>query len=182
MLANLRAMGEVYMLTTATRSYALSHNEKFCLGFCEEEIIAREDYITKVDMAYSSEWIPLSRKVCPDAVLIDNLPPREEAPRLKMAYLGIREDRYLQIREFNGKDPHRFASELDQLISRVREIVIAPNAPFPPTEKSPLGQQKTGAVRGIGMGQPHFGETLGKSNVSKTDARKSETRPGHGIA
>ncbi len=150
LLGAVRDMAEVSMLTTATREYALAHNQKFQLGFTEGEIVAREDYITKVNMAYSSEWVPSSTRVCPTAILIDNLSPRADAARLKMAYLGIRENQYLQIREFNGKDPENFGAELEQIISRLK-TATAPVATPPlaaahrdaPAKTSFLRQQPT---------------------------------------
>lgn len=117
MLEEMRRMGEVWMLTTAKRSYAMAHNETFRLGFSGGEILAREDYIVRVPMAYSSEWMPTERGVCPHGILVDNLSPAAEAARLKMAYLGIGEERYVQIREFNGRDPDNFKGELAQILT-----------------------------------------------------------------
>lgn len=119
-LEGLRGDGEVFMLTTATKKYAAAHNETFRLGFSEGEIVAREDYLIQVTMAYSSELITMKRRVCPEGWLVDNMPPEEEAARLKRAYLGIGVDRYTQVREFNGKDPEVFNREMDQIFSIIK--------------------------------------------------------------
>lgn len=119
-LEELRGDGEVFMLTTATKKYAGAHNKAFSLGFSEDEIVAREDYLIQVTMAYSSELITKKERVCPEGWLVDNMPPEEEAARLKRAYLGIGVDRYTQVREFNGKDPEVFNREMDQIFSTIK--------------------------------------------------------------
>jgi hypothetical protein len=120
LLGELRKGGEVWMLTTATREYALMHNKVFQLGFLEGEIVAREDYIIRVPVAYSSEWVPVKTGVSPRSVLVDNLAPGEESARLKMAFLGIKNEQYFQIREFDGKDPDVFRAEIDVLLNNVK--------------------------------------------------------------
>lgn len=121
LLSSLRAMGEVYMLTTATRDYACAHNHVFQLGFSDDQIVAREDYVVRITLAYSSEWVPVARGVCPHARLIDNLPAEADDAKLKMSYLGIQKGRYIQIREFYGKDPEIFNNELACILRSIRE-------------------------------------------------------------
>ena len=121
LLSSLREMGEVYMLTTATRAYACAHNDIFQLGFSDDQIVAREDYVTRITLAYSSAWVATAERVCPDARLIDNLPIGADAARLKMSYLGIKKDRYIQIREFYGKDPEIFNDELAHILRSIRD-------------------------------------------------------------
>jgi hypothetical protein len=122
LLGELRKGGEVWMLTTATREYALMHNKVFQLGFLEGEIVAREDYIIRVPVAYSSEWVPVKTGVNPRSILVDNLALGEESARLKMAFLGIRKEQYFQIREFDGKDPDVFRAEIDVLLNNVKRM------------------------------------------------------------
>lgn len=118
-LEGLRDIGRVRMLTTAVDAYARAHNKAFSLGFREDEIIARESYITKVQVAYGTDWIPSATKTDPEAALIDNLSPSTESSRTKRAFLGIGEDGYFQIREFDGKDPECFGSEVDRLLESI---------------------------------------------------------------
>jgi hypothetical protein len=119
LLSELRRSTEVLMLTTATLEYAKAHNDVFELGFLEKDIIARDHYIYTVRGAYGSQWETSQRGVCPSALLIDNLSPRSESSMVKMAYLGIGEESYIQIREFSGKDPENFKGELDEILHKV---------------------------------------------------------------
>jgi hypothetical protein len=119
LLYHCRQHSQVKMLTTATRDYAISHNEVFNLGFSCQDIIAREDYIEQIQLAYGHDWVPLKTKVDPTAILIDNLSPNTDSSKIKIAYLGINESQYFQIREFNGKDPSKFPLELDQLLIKI---------------------------------------------------------------
>ena len=128
MLATLRNLGKVRMLTTATREYAKAHNEVFTLGFGENEIVDREDYTSRVQLAYGFVLEPTRRKSDPQAVLIDNLSPESENSRIKIEYLGIDESRYFRIREFSGKDPDCFEAELKSIFSDIRRIVAQTKA------------------------------------------------------
>ena len=122
LLASLRNLGPVSMLTTARRDYALAHNSAFALGFSEDEIFARDDYICKIKLAYGEEWVPVEKGVDKNAILIDNLSPATESSRTKSGFLGIGEDRYIQIREFDGKDPKEFSSEVEEVLARVVKL------------------------------------------------------------
>lgn len=129
MLTFFRKRGRTRMLTTATRDYAIAHNDTFQLGFEKEDIVAREDYVTKVRLAYGSEWVPVDRKTDPNALLVDNLPARAENSRIKTAYLGIKEENYIQIRDFDGKDPDCFRGELLEILAKVEALTAGGNAP-----------------------------------------------------
>jgi len=118
-LRELRNIGDVRMLTTSISDYAEAHNRAFALGFMPAEIFARERYINKVLLAYGSEWVASMTKTDPGGLLIDNLSISTESSRTKCAFLGIGEDNYFQIREFDGKDPECFAQEVDNLLSAV---------------------------------------------------------------
>ncbi len=116
MLSFCRELGEVKLLTTANRQYALEHNETFKLGFNPDQVIAREDYISRTQLAYGSVYGASKENTDPSAFLIDNLHPDEDAPRLKKQFLGIQDHQYIQIREFNGKDPEVFTKELKDIL------------------------------------------------------------------
>lgn len=107
------------MLTTATDEYARAHNKAFSLGFGEDEIIARESYTTKVQLAYGSDVMLTATRTDPGAVLVDNLEFTTESSRTKCAFLGIGEDGYFQIREFDGKDPECFGLEVDGILKSI---------------------------------------------------------------
>lgn len=154
LLSGLRTIGAVRMLTTATREYAIAHNKTFTLGFQECEIISRHDYICTIKLAYGSEWVPSRRNMDPGGILIDNLPINTESSRNKVAYLGIQPDRYFQIREFNGKDPADFSSEVDLILEQAKTVGDAVAADGGPRLSSPLSPNPRGVgdPRGDGLG------------------------------
>ncbi len=125
LLSDLRGIGSVRMLTTSIEAYAKAHNDVFSLGFQDSEIIAREHYIEKIKLAYGEDWVPVRRGTDPSAVLIDNLTPNTESSLTKCAFLGIGAEQFLQIREFNGKDPDCFPEEVEQLLVRIKQIAEA---------------------------------------------------------
>jgi len=86
------------------------------LGFNPDQIIAREDYISRTQLAYGSVYGASKENTDPSAFLIDNLHPDEDAPKLKKQFLGIEDHQYIQIREFNGKDPEVFTKELKDIL------------------------------------------------------------------
>lgn len=123
LLSFCREASEVKMLTTATKDYALKHNEVFSLGFKKHEIIAREDYLYQSMLAYGTVTELLKTRVDPNSLLIDNLPRLAEAAMLKQQYLGIKPHQYIQIREFSGKDPQNFNQELIELQNQIKETI-----------------------------------------------------------
>jgi len=120
-LAGLRNIGQVKMLTTAVKEYALAQNQAFFLGFSDADIIAREDYVTSINDMFGEKWVPLQSKTDPNSVLIDNLPPSTESSRIKIQFLGIKQSSYFQIREFYGKEPSCFQQELEDLLEKVAQ-------------------------------------------------------------
>lgn len=120
LLGACRALSDVKMLTTATRDYAQMHNETFNLGFNENDIIAREDYLVNTTVAFGLATEPAKYQTDPQSVLIDNLPRLATAAMLKQQYLGLNPSNYIQIREFDGKDPEIFASELNEILEKVK--------------------------------------------------------------
>lgn len=89
----------VYILTTSMSVYANKINEMAGFGFPKSHIRAREQHATPIRMGYGHHW-PSHEKYSKDNVLIDNLPPYYN--EVKMSYLGIKKDRYLQVRDYYG--------------------------------------------------------------------------------
>jgi hypothetical protein len=118
-----RGLSNVKMLTTATKDYAIAHNETFNFGFAKEDIIAREDLMVKITLAYGSDIVPAKSKVDPNSLLIDNLSPTTESGRIKSSFLGIPPEQYIVIREFSGKDPDCFEQELHSLIENMATLI-----------------------------------------------------------
>jgi hypothetical protein len=115
LLERLRAYGNVRILTTATRDYALAHNEAFQLGFTPEEIIAREDYTIEIRGAYgSNETHLINEGQFPGALLIDDLTPEDRPLQLKLRWLGPGA-LHVPIQAFNGKDHPNFEIKLEKL-------------------------------------------------------------------
>lgn len=120
-LAGLRNIGSVKILTTAVKEYALAQNRVFSLGFYDTDIISREDYITSINDMFGEKWVPLHSRTDPNSILIDNLPPTSESSRLKIQFLGIQQSSYFQIREFFGKEPDCFQQEVKDLLAKVSQ-------------------------------------------------------------
>jgi len=77
----------VFILTTATKDYALQVNEKAGFGIKKENIIAR------------GEWEGKRIDVDPETVvLVDNLPPKHNTS--KMEFLGIDTSHYIKTRDW----------------------------------------------------------------------------------
>ena len=117
LLAQLRAVGDVHMLTIATADYAAKMNQQFGFGFSGEEIYPREKI--QKNMIY----IP-PRDV---AVLLDNLPRREN--RVKIEFLGRIAARgsilYLQCAEYRGGSELGFSQEnITLLLEKINEKII----------------------------------------------------------
>jgi hypothetical protein len=124
MLAFCRELGDVKLLTTANREYAMKHNLAFELGFDQSQILAREDYLSRTDLEFGPVYATSQNDTDPNAFLIDNLRPDEDGPKLKMKFLGINEENYIQIREFRGDDPKVFTQELSQILTNLENIKL----------------------------------------------------------
>lgn len=120
-LAGLRNIGPVKMLTTAVKEYALAQSRAFSLGFNPQDIISREDYISVINDMFGEKWVPLQSRTDPNSILIDNLPPSTESSRIKIQFLGIKSSSYFQIREFYGKEPACFQQEVEDLLAKVSQ-------------------------------------------------------------
>jgi hypothetical protein len=93
----------VYILTTSTHDYANEINQLAGWEFDMNHILTREvidehRYAT----AYGSSTSCQHKLADKNNVLIDNLPPR--CNENKMILIGIKSDRYLQIRDYYGVD------------------------------------------------------------------------------
>jgi hypothetical protein len=84
----LRRLGEVRLLTTATRAYAEAMNTHFKLGFTAETITAREDWM-EFSPGLAQSYRPRGLSVDPAGVVIDD-DAESIHVRLKLAYLGSR--------------------------------------------------------------------------------------------
>jgi hypothetical protein len=115
-LAFCREIAPTYMLTHAHRDYALEHNKVFALGFTDDQLIARDDFsYTKSGMLIDTTR-PIKINVSPGAILVDDNPPKDEMAVVKIQYLGINTDRYVQGRDYRGgKDPENFDKEIDKI-------------------------------------------------------------------
>jgi hypothetical protein len=111
MLDDLRALGPVRMLTTATPDYAQEANRLFNFGFLAQDIISLVPLLETIQLAYGSDTLLTKTHTDPKGVLIDHQKPHEKWLRIKLLYLGIKESSYVQVREFSGLDPQKFANE-----------------------------------------------------------------------
>lgn len=119
MLEECRAVGPTFIMTAATKDYALAINKVCGLGFSPEQIIAREDYESK-DEAGLATIRPCDAG---QSVLVDNMLHHEDYAVLKRKVLGISRYRYLQIREYaGGKDPDVFDEEWLEIIQTIKYI------------------------------------------------------------
>ena len=91
-------INNVYILTTASREYALAVNKMAGFGFEEDHIFARED--TKpYPLGYGHGYV-IHGRASKDNVLIDDLP--FEGHDIKINFTGISKDGFLQVRAFYG--------------------------------------------------------------------------------
>jgi hypothetical protein len=131
MLEDCRRAGKTKMLTSATRQYALAANGAMELGFDPQDIVAREDIGTETTIAYGDDFLLHKQQTDPQASLIDNMRPTSKWAKIKRTFLGIPAKNYIQIREFNGKDPEKFQSEWNQIRRKLhrRKKEVQPNPP-----------------------------------------------------
>ena len=87
----------VYILTTSTREYAKQVNEGAGWNFNNDSIFTREDLR---DAYMNGVTIPHHTLADSNNVIVDNLPPKYNES--KMAFIGIDQTRYLQVRDYFG--------------------------------------------------------------------------------
>jgi hypothetical protein len=127
MLSDLRELGNLCMLTTATPDYAQEVNKTFAFGFEDHHIISLVPLLETVQLAYGSDTLLTKTRTDPHSVLIDHQNPKDRWLLTKMLYLGIKEDSYVKIREFNGADPLQFPKEWECThMPRIRQIMSKP--------------------------------------------------------
>jgi hypothetical protein len=115
-LAFCREIAPTYILTHADRDYALEHNKVFGLGFDDGDIIARDDFSHTSSGMFVDITRPLKINVAPGAILVDDNNPKDKIAQVKMQYLGIGNDRYVQGRDYRGgKHPENFDKEIEQI-------------------------------------------------------------------
>jgi hypothetical protein len=125
-LAYCRNIAPTYILTAAATDYAQEHNKVFDLGFSDDQIIGRGYY-----MHYSSGMIAdrvSATKInqYPNSILVDNQDIKKygsENLRVKMSFLGIKENRLVKSREYTGgKQPPSFDKEIQQIEDIINTI------------------------------------------------------------
>jgi hypothetical protein len=111
MLTDLRELGHLRMLTTATPDYAQEVNRIFGFDFAQNDVISLVPLLVTVQLAYGSDTLLTKTHTDPHSILIDHQSPQDKWLRTKMLYLGVKENSYIQIREFAGIDPFQFPKE-----------------------------------------------------------------------
>jgi hypothetical protein len=122
-LAFCRDIAPTKMLTHSLRDYALKHNEVFGLGFSDNDVISRDDFSHTEEEKINSLSRPTKKAVRPNvigvspgAILVDDKSPKVYLAKIKIQYLGIGENRYVQSRTYcGGKDPENFDKEIDNI-------------------------------------------------------------------
>jgi len=119
LLRALRNLGELKMLTLATRPYAEAMNSTFGFGFTPEIIVAREDY----QKAVRGE---APTRIDSAGVLVENIPyPKcyesERDLREKLALLGIERSRVVFVPPFVGlkQDSFQWRRTLDDVRAKL---------------------------------------------------------------
>jgi len=115
---NLIGPENVWMLTSATRDYALTINSHAPFGFPPNQIVAREELRKIVE---EQKWNPDYKNPYKDqhSVLIDNLSPRYNEE--KLICLGIKLDtldRYCKVDDYYGMPIEGFEEEVVEYLNR----------------------------------------------------------------
>lgn len=122
MLSDLRQVAQVKIFTTAAACWAMAVNNVYNLGFLRSNILCFEDCWQEISIGYGKDYYSNDINVDKQGVLIDNLWHSQDWPRRKMQYLGIGSDRYIKIRDFNGKDPECFEIEWNKIMETVKGL------------------------------------------------------------
>jgi len=128
LLAELRKIGPVKMLTSAVHEAAVEENEAHGLGFLPPDIIGREDF-SVYDWYESKATLTVEGNYCPGGVLIDNQCPPDTYSEAKLKFLGINTTRLIVVPHFlPGYDDDRFLAAIPTVLSRVKELILGVNA------------------------------------------------------
>lgn len=95
----------VYILTAAGKDYASRINKEANFGILEENIFGYSDIKmnTIPSFAWNCHYVIANEKIAnPNNILIDNLEIRYNES--KCSYIGIRPDRYIEVKDFNSTD------------------------------------------------------------------------------
>ena len=118
-LAYCRSIAPTYILTAAATDYAQEHNKVHNLGFSDEQIIGREQYVHYSSGMIADRVSAIKIDQFPNSILVDNQSLRHygsENLRVKMSFLGIKEDRLVKSREYTGgNQPPSFDKEIKQI-------------------------------------------------------------------
>lgn len=121
------------ILTASTRDYCTLISNELGLGFKAEDIICRDDYVDWILDGYSG-WMSCARETpvargCighVNSILVDNQTPDLPNARIKIQYLGIPENRYIEFPEWNGgPEKDNFDDKYSDVILRIIELVDA---------------------------------------------------------
>ena len=115
-LAKLRAIGNVYMLTTATKEYALRMNDKFKLGFSDDIIYARE-------ILYMGVALDLPKG---KVYLFDNLAPRDNEKKIWFLR-NVGKVKYIQVLTFYDNKTGTMTPDLIEKLIKEMETPVEKN-------------------------------------------------------
>jgi len=114
-----RNIAPTYILTAAATDYAQEHNKVFNLGFSDDQIIGRDQYIYYSSGMFHDRVSATKIDQYPNSILIDNQNIRDYGSdnlKVKMSFLGIKESRLVKSREYTGgKQPPSFDKEIKQI-------------------------------------------------------------------
>lgn len=111
LLFALRSVGNVYMLTRATRAYALEMNKQFNFAFTLDRIYSRKDV-----EAYRQTTLDINKG---KNYLIDDLPQYDNYEKISLlSHLGP--VKYIRIKAFYGfKEEALTKSEIESIVSTI---------------------------------------------------------------
>lgn len=127
-----RRIGSIFILTAATKDYAQEHNKVFSLGFQDDNIFGRDYYSYYKSGMFCDRVIATKVDQYPDSILIDNQDINKSfgtnTLRVKMTFLGIKEDRLVKSREYKGGNcPPDFSKEIEQIeniLANIKKLFI----------------------------------------------------------
>jgi len=118
-LSYCRSIAPTYILTAAATDYAQEHNKVFNLGFSDDQILGRDFYCYHKSGMFHDSIINTKVDYAPNSILVDNQNINHygsENLKVKMRFLGIKEDRLVKSREYTGgKQPPSFDKEIKQI-------------------------------------------------------------------
>lgn len=114
-----RSIAPTYILTAAATDYAQEHNKVHNFGFSDDQILGRDFYCYYRSGMFHDNIVNTKVDYAPNSILVDNQNINRygsENLRVKMKFLGIKEDRLVKSREYTGgKQPPSFDKEIQQI-------------------------------------------------------------------